>query len=116
LGQSGREAVWPEATTRTIRRIFAEVPTLEKAVIYGSRAKGNYRPGSDIDLALFGPGLDWDMLGKIAAQLEESPIPYQVDLTLFEKLDNASLRDHIKRVGQLFYQRQWPLTPDPPPA
>jgi predicted nucleotidyltransferase len=95
----------PEATTSTIRCIFAEVPALEKAVIYGSRAKGNYRPGSDIALALFGTGLDWDMLGKIAAQLEESPIPYQVALALFETLDNASLRDHIERVGQMFYQR-----------
>jgi hypothetical protein len=45
------------------------------------------------------------MLGKIAAQLDESPIPDQVDLTLFEKLDNASLCDQIERVGQLFYQR-----------
>lgn len=72
----------PDHTTDTIRRILAEVPAVEKAVIYGSRAKGNFRTGSDIDLTLFGQGLDLATLGAIAARLDESPIPYQVDLSL----------------------------------
>lgn len=95
----------PETTTDTIRRILAEVPAVEKAVIYGSRAKGNYRPGSDIDLTLFGAGLDLDMLGQITARLDESPIPYQVDLSIFDRLDHAELREHIERVGKVFYER-----------
>ena len=74
----------PPATLETIRRILAEVPAVKRAVIYGSRAKGTYRPGSDIDLALFGDGLDLDTLGKIATRLDESPIPYQVDLSIFD--------------------------------
>ena len=65
----------PAATLETIRRILAEVPAVKRAVIYGSRAKGTHRPGSDIDLALFGDGLDLDTLGKIATRLDESPIP-----------------------------------------
>lgn len=96
----------PYSTTHIIRKIFSAVPAVEKAIIYGSRAKGNYRPGSDIDLTLFGQGLDLDMLGKIATDLHESPIPYQVDLSLFEHIDNIALREHIERVGQVFYQRQ----------
>ncbi|EIC21309.1 nucleotidyltransferase domain-containing protein [Thiorhodovibrio frisius] len=95
----------PLTTTRAIRHILTEVPAVEKAVIYGSRAKGNHRPGSDIDLTLFGQGLNLDMLSKIAAQLDESPIPYQVDLSLFDQIDHAGLRAHIERVGKLFYQR-----------
>lgn len=95
----------PQTTTCTIREILANVPAVEKAVIYGSRAKGNDRPGSDIDLTLIGQGLDLDMLGKIATQLDESPIPYQVDLSLFDQIDHAGLRDHIERVGKVFYQR-----------
>ncbi len=95
----------PLTSTRTIRHILAEVPAVEKAVIYGSRAKGNNRPGSDIDLALFGQGLNLDMLSKIAAQLDESSIPYQVDLSLFDQIDHAGLRAHIERAGKLFYQR-----------
>lgn len=96
----------PYSTIHIIRKIFAAAPAVERAVIYGSRAKGNHRPGSDIDLTLFGQGLDLNMLGKIAADLDESSIPYQVDLSLFEHIDNIGLREHIERVGQLFYQRQ----------
>jgi len=101
-----REFGLPPTTTCTIREILAKVPDVEKAVIYGSRAKGNYRPGSDIDLTLIGQGLDLDTLGKIATQLDESPIPYQVDLSLYHQIEHASLRDHIERVGQVFYQRE----------
>lgn len=79
-------------------------PAVEKAVIYGSRAKGTYRPGSDIDLTLFGNGLDLDTLGKIATLLHESSIPYLVDLSIFNQIAHAGLRDHIERVGLLFYQ------------
>ena len=94
----------PPATLEAIRRILAEVPAVKKAVIYGSRAKGTHRPGSDIDLTLFGDGLDLDILGRIAARLHESPIPYQVDLSIFELIDHAGLREHIQRVGQPFYE------------
>jgi len=106
----------PDTTTRTIRQILAEVPAVEKAVIYGSRAKGTHRPGSDIDLTLYGQGLDLDRLGNIATQLEESPIPYQVDLSLFDHIDHAGLRDHIERVGQVFYQREPQGQPSAAPA
>ena len=94
----------PPATLETLRRILAEEPAVKKAVIYGSRAKGTYRPGSDIDLTLFGDGLDVDILGRIATRLHESPIPYQVDLSIFELIDHAGLREHIQRVGQPFYE------------
>jgi predicted nucleotidyltransferase len=69
------------------------------------RAKVNYRPGSDIDLTLIGNQLDYRLLGEIAAKLEESPIPYQVDLSLWSQLDHAGLREHIERVGVVFYER-----------
>lgn len=93
----------PLATLETVRRILAEFPAVRKAVIYGSRAKGTHRPGSDIDLTLFGEALDLDTLGHIATLLHESPIPYQVDLSIFEQIEHPGLRDHIEQVGQLFY-------------
>ncbi len=92
-------------TLQTIRHILAEVPAVEKAVLYGSRAKGTYRPGSDIDLTLFGDALDLGTLGQIATRLEESPIPYQVDLSIFRLIEHAGLREHIERVGKVIYQR-----------
>lgn len=95
----------PDTTLAAIRRILADFPAVERAVLYGSRAKGNYRNGSDIDLALIGDCLDLRILGEIAARLEESPIPYQVDLTLWDKIDHVKLREHIERVGVVFYRR-----------
>ena len=94
----------PAATLETIRRFLAEVPAVKRALIYGSRAKGTHRPGSDIDLALFGDGLDLATLGKIATRLDESPIPYQVDLSIFELIEHEGLREHIERVGQPLYE------------
>lgn len=96
----------PAATIDMIRRILAEVPAVQKAVIYGSRVKGNYRPGSDIDLTLYGDALDLDTLGRISTRLYESPIPYQVDLSIFDLIDHPGLREHIERVGQPFYEAQ----------
>ncbi len=96
----------PQTTACTIREILAKVPAVETAVIYGSRAKGNDRPGSDIDLTLIGQGLDLDTLGKIATELDESSIPYQVDLSLFDRIEHAGLRDHIERIGKVFYKRE----------
>jgi predicted nucleotidyltransferase len=95
----------PEKTVSIIRQILADFPAVEKAILYGSRAKGNYKPGSDIDLTLVGDALDLHTLGQIAARLDESSIPYQVDLSIFDRLDHGKLREHIERVGVLFYQR-----------
>jgi len=95
-----------DATCATIHAILANYPAISQAVIYGSRAKGNYRPGSDIDLALFGDGLDTQVLAAVASDLEDSDIPYTVDLSLWERIDNTALREHIERVGQVFFRRE----------
>ncbi len=95
-----------DKTLDAIRRIFSQYPQIEKAVLYGSRAKGNYKEGSDIDLTLLGDGLDYKLLSDVTEDLAESVIPYAVDLSLFHKLDNAELREHIERVGVTFYERK----------
>lgn len=94
-----------EKTLAIIRQILLESQSVEKAILYGSRAKGNYKRGSDIDLTLIGVDLDYGVLSDIAEKLYESPIPYKVDLSLFDKIDNQNLREHIERVGKVFYQR-----------
>lgn len=95
----------PDSTCAIVRQILASYPQIEKAVLYGSRAKGNYKAGSDIDLTLFGAALDHQSLMSIASALEESDIPYIVDLSLFEQIETPALREHIQRVGQVFYQK-----------
>jgi predicted nucleotidyltransferase len=96
----------PDATLAVIRKILADCAAVEKAILYGSRAKGTHRPGSDIDLTLIGKQLDLRILGEIAARLDEAPIPYQVDLSLWSQIDHNGLREHIERVGVVFYRRE----------
>jgi len=91
--------------TGTIRKILADFPEVERAVIYGSRAKGNYKNGSDIDLTLMGDALDYKILSAIAGELDDSPIPHTVDLSIYAELNHAKLREHIDRVGVVFYER-----------
>lgn len=73
--------------------------------MYGSRAKGSYRPGSDIDLALFGEALNYTQLNRIETEIDDLLLPYTVDLSLYAQIDNVDLQNHIQRVGQVFYQR-----------
>lgn len=95
-----------ESTVARIRGVLARFAEVEKAVLYGSRAKGNYRAGSDIDLTLHGPGLRFDQLGLIANELDDLLLPYTIDLSIFEQLDHTELREHIERVGKVFYERE----------
>ena len=93
-------------TISAIQRVFANHPRVEKAVLYGSRAKGNYKNGSDIDLTLHGPELEQQESMDIENELDDLLLPYMIDLSVFEKLGHAGLREHIERVGQVFYERQ----------
>jgi predicted nucleotidyltransferase len=96
----------PAKTVEQIGGVLARHPQVEKAVLYGSRAKGNYKNGSDIDLTLQGNGLDYHELLKIMGELDDLLLPYTIDLSLFNMIDHAGLREHIQRVGQELYCRQ----------
>jgi predicted nucleotidyltransferase len=95
----------PERSLRTLRGILASQGAVEQAIVYGSRAQGNFGPGSDIDLTLVGPALTLRHLAFLAQALDESDLPYQVDLSLREHIDNPNLLEHIARVGQVLYER-----------
>ena len=94
-----------EQTIEKICGVFARHPAIDKAVLYGSRAKGNFKTGSDIDLTLFGDSLTSRELGIIDEELDDLLLPYQIDLSIFNRIDHAELREHIERVGVVFYQR-----------
>ena len=94
-----------ELTIKRIHDVFVRFSKVERAVLYGSRAKGNFKPGSDVDLTLIGKTLTTDDLLTISSELDETLIPYTIDLSLFEKLTDSDLRDHIERIGVVFYQR-----------
>ena len=93
-----------ESVITSIRGIFACFPLVTKAVIYGSRAKGNYKHGSDIDLTLFGAGLTMQDCATIAKALDDLLLPYCIDLSVYDNLILADIREHIDSVGQVFYE------------
>jgi len=89
-----------------INHILASHHEVEQAVIYGSRAKGNHKPGSDIDLTLIGKGLNLDVLNKISSEIDDLLLPYTIDLSIFTHIKNQDLINHISRVGLLFYKTE----------
>lgn len=94
-----------EATIERIAAVFRQHPEIERVVLYGSRAKGNYRQGSDIDLTLIGTKITYQQLTQIANQLDDLLLPYLFDLSIFSQIEDPDLIDHIHRVGVVFYQR-----------
>ena len=74
-------------------------PRVKRVVLFGSRAKGNYSPASDVDIALYGRELTFDDLSALSAQIAELPIPQKVDLLLFHRLDDPQVREQIEKHG-----------------
>ena len=89
-----------------IQDVFKIYPKISTAILYGSRAKGNYRPGSDIDLTLQGEQLDYTDLVAIDNALDELLLPYTIDLSIYHHIENPDLIKHIERVGQEFYSKK----------
>lgn len=95
----------PEEAILEIQAILALYPAVDKAILYGSRAMGNFKPGSDIDLTLVGAELTHNHLLGIMSDLDDLLLPWMIDLSIFDTLDHAGLREHIQRVGQTLYER-----------
>jgi len=92
-------------STSTIEKITSVIYSffgVEKIILYGSRAKGNFKSGSDIDLVLVAPEMTTSDLLKIESQIDELSLPYKVDLSILHQIDNSELIEHIKRVGVNF--------------
>lgn len=95
-----------DADMEAIAFVLGQEPRVEKAFIFGSRAKGNYRNGSDIDLALQGEDLDFNTISRISYQLnEETNMPYKFDVLNYRSIKEPTLIEHIDRVGIGFYSR-----------
>lgn len=90
-------------TLAQIQGVLSGFPELEKAVIYGSRAMGNFRYNSDIDLTLIGKMLGLTELLRIENELDDLLLPYQIDLSLFHQIDNPDLIHHIQEYGKTLY-------------
>lgn len=76
-----------------------------KVIVYGSRAKGNFTPRSDLDLAIQSANADRHLLATLIADIMESDFPYLCDIFYLEEIKNPRLLDHIKRVGKVLYEK-----------
>jgi uncharacterized protein len=95
--------------TSDIEKIVAvikEFEAVEEVLIFGSRAKGNFKNGSDVDLALKGK-LNFTLTAHIGYLLnEETDMPYKFDVIDYHSIQNKDLTDHIDRVGIILYTRK----------
>lgn len=89
-----------------IKMVLSHYPQVEKAILYGSRAKGNYKTGSDIDLTLHGgKDLTLDVLYRILDEFDDLLLPYTIDLSIFADIGDPDVIEHILRVGVIFYDK-----------
>ena len=97
----------PERVLQKIRAVFVRYPQVERAVLYGSRAKGSHKNGSDIDLTLCGgTDLTLDTLYRIADDLDDLLLPYTLDLSSFHHISDPDVLGHIGRVGVTLYEKE----------
>ena len=96
----------PESAVQKICGVLSRHPQVKKAILYGSRAKGNYKNGSDIDLTLRGGAdLTLNVIYKILNDLDELLLPYTIDLSIFDDISDPDVIEHIQRVGVTFYEK-----------
>lgn len=96
-----------EETLGALKGVFSKITTIEKVILYGSRAKGNFQKGSDIDIVLIGNQLNLDnSVYPLMEQIEELYLPYSFDISIFSEIDNIALIKHIDQCGvQLYTQK-----------
>ena len=84
--------------------ILETVPSVDKAVLFGSRAMGLARANSDVDIMLYGDGLKMQDIMRINSLLEETTLPYQFDLIRHD-VENPALLEHVEKYGEVIFQR-----------
>ncbi len=88
-----------------IQAVFQSNARVQEAILFGSRAKGNFSPGSDIDIAVKGNGLNLDDQLLIINQIDKLSLPYMFDIVLYDRIKEPALLDHINQVGIPVYKR-----------
>ena len=91
------------ANGKRITDILSQFAEVREAILFGSRAKGNYKSGSDVDLAVKGP-ISKDVLSALLTAFEDSILPYFFDVVIYEHITNEALKEHIDRVGISIYK------------
>ena len=96
----------PEHIQQKIKNVLKQYPQVEQAILFGSRAKGTSKPGSDIDLTLKGKEIDLRVLNRISQDLDDLLLPYTIDMTIYQRITDQDILDHIHRVGKILYSAE----------
>lgn len=94
------------AALTAIQHILATSPRVDRAILFGSRAKDTFKPGSDIDIALLGKALNFNALLPIYQQLEDLELANTFDLVIYDHIEEPSLVEHINRMGVPLFSRK----------
>lgn len=89
----------PSEHLKKIKKIFQKYPQIQGVILFGSRAKGNPREGSDIDLALKGKNIDSRLLTQIGLDYDALYLPWKLDAIAYDTIENLDLKEHIDHVG-----------------
>ena len=89
-----------------ISDIFEKYPEIELVKLYGSRAKGNFNERSDIDLVAFGEKINRFIISKILLDFDDLDIPNKIELQQYNDIKNQKLKEHIDRIGKIFYEKK----------
>lgn len=90
----------------SIKAVFSKYKQIESVLIYGSRAMGNHRPSSDIDLTLIGKNIDLSLQTKIEFDLDDLMLPYKFDISVCDRIRNPEFLGHINREGKEIYKKE----------
>lgn len=85
--------------------VFNKHPEIQCVILYGSRAKGNFKQFSDVDITLVGDTLTNSIMYKISFEIDDLLLPYQFDISIFKDLTNKDLVEHIKKKGIVIYSK-----------
>lgn len=94
-----------ERHIREILRILSSFPEVERALIFGSRTKGNFRRASDIDIAVYGKGITFRTLLRLKGAFEESSLPFFVDVVDVKSIKDEEFKKEIEKHGKLIYEK-----------
>lgn len=94
---------------KQIVSILGKNSKIEKAVLFGSRAKGNFHNGSDVDLSLMGTELALNDLLNASIEIDNLSLPYKFDLVIYDRIKEKALLEHIDRVGITLFDRTIPI-------
>ena len=90
-----------------ILEAISKYPEIEEVIIFGSRAMGNYKKGSDVDLALKGERVSRRVVRRLSDDLEEEyPLPYFFDIVSYNDISDEAFKQHIDKVGSIIWENK----------